>query len=259
MSTREPTRRADLSGRPGPVHATGLALTVAVLAILAVCTPRVAADDRVDPGPEQLSAWLASAFSGASLGTTGITATPPLPGAVDGDVTPPSPGLVGGDVTPLFGREATRVAVDRDGTRATPNGRWEWPLDGRPAVVHPFDPPEQRWLPGHRGLDLAGTVGEPVRAVATGTVSYSGVIDGVGIVTVQHEGGLRSTYQPVDHRAVEGTPVAQGEQIGVLDGSGSHCLMRTCLHLGAISGRDTYLDPLLFLQQWQLSLLPLEE
>ncbi|MDQ3382226.1 MAG: M23 family metallopeptidase [Actinomycetota bacterium] len=251
MSTRQHARQPDLSSRPGPVRTASLALAVAVLAL---CAPRVVADDRADAGPEQVPAWLASALSGASLGTN-ITATPPLPGAV----TPPLPGAVGGDVTPLFGREATRGAVDRDGTRATPDGRWVWPLDGRPAVVHPFDPPEERWLPGHRGVDLAGAVGEPVQAVDTGTVSYSGVIDGVGIVTVKHEGGLRSTYQPVDHRAAKGTPVAQGEQIGVLDGSGGHCLLRTCLHLGAISGLDTYLDPLLFLQEWQLSLLPLEE
>lgn len=136
---------------------------------------------------------------------------------------------------------------------------WAWPLDGQPPVVHRFDPPEQRWLPGHRGIDLAGLVGQPVRAVDDGVVTYSGTIAGVGILTVTHDGGLRSTYQPVDVRLPDGTSIARGEVIGVLADLGSHCLVRTCLHLGAIRGKERYVDPLLLLSRWQLSLLPLEQ
>lgn len=147
---------------------------------------------------------------------------------------------------------------------AAPDGRWQsaawaWPLDGQPAVVHRFDPPEQRWLPGHRGIDLGGLVGQPVRAVDDGVVTYSGTIAGVGILTVTHGGGLRSTYQPVDVRLPEGTHVARGEVVGVLADLGSHCLVRTCLHLGAIRGKEHYVDPLLLLSRWQLSLLPLDD
>lgn len=133
---------------------------------------------------------------------------------------------------------------------------WRWPLPGEPRVVRGFEPPEQRWLRGHRGVDLAGAVGHPVSAVADGVVSHSGVIDGVGTVTVRHGPDLRSTYQPLDHRVEVGTVVSQGDQIGVLD-AGGHCALHTCLHLGAIADRDRYVDPLLFLLPWQVSLLPL--
>lgn len=133
--------------------------------------------------------------------------------------------------------------------------RWEWLLAGRPAVLRAFDPPAQRWLPGHRGIDLAGATGEPVRSVAPGTVSYSGQIAGVGIVSVLHPDGLLSTYQPVLDRIPENTAVGAGDRLGTLAGTGGHCALRTCLHLGA--RRDqTYLDPLLLLIDWEVSLLP---
>ncbi|WP_109474740.1 murein hydrolase activator EnvC family protein [Ornithinimicrobium cavernae] len=139
----------------------------------------------------------------------------------------------------------------------TPRGVWQWPLPGQPEVVKRFDPPEERWLPGHRGIDLAGMTTSPVLAVADGTVTYSGSIAGVGIVSVTHADGVRSTYQPVTDRISRGEQVAAGDRIGHLGAIGSHCLLRTCLHLGAVRG-DEYLDPLLFLQPWELTLLPHE-
>lgn len=135
-------------------------------------------------------------------------------------------------------------------------GRWQWPLPGPREVVKDFDPPEKRWLPGHRGVDLAGYTYAPVLAVADGTVTYSGSIAGIGIVSVTHADGIRSTYQPVTERIDGGSRVAAGDQLGSLGAIGSHCLLRTCLHLGAVRGKDHYLDPLLFLQAWELTLLP---
>lgn len=141
---------------------------------------------------------------------------------------------------------------------STPRATWEWPLRPRPPVVRYFDPPEQRWLPGHRGVDLAGQTYAPVLAVDEGTVSYAGSIAGVGIVSVTHDYGLRSTYQPVVYRTVSrGDRVAAGDQLGSLGVWGSHCVIRACLHLGALRGKDDYVDPLLFLWSWELTLLPL--
>lgn len=134
--------------------------------------------------------------------------------------------------------------------------RWDSPLPGPIIVVDPFRPPAKKWLPGHRGVDLLGWTGGPVSAVADGVVSYSGVIDGVGIVSVRHGPDLRSTYQPVGDRVGTGTVVASGERLGLLE-DGGHCLLVTCLHLGAVRGRETYVDPMLFLNGWEVSLLPL--
>ncbi|WP_114906151.1 M23 family metallopeptidase [Ornithinimicrobium murale] len=154
---------------------------------------------------------------------------------------------------------AVHGTVGRGASQAVePRGSWQWPLPGQPEVVNTFDPPEERWLPGHRGVDLAGFTYAPVLAVADGTVSYSGRIAGVGIVSVTHPSGVRSTYQPVTERIEQGQPVSAGDRLGLLGVLGSHCLPRTCLHLGAVRGKDDYLDPLLFLQAWELTLLPHE-
>ncbi|HKE68072.1 MAG TPA: M23 family peptidase, partial [Nocardioidaceae bacterium] len=40
--------------------------------------------------------------------------------------------------------------------------RWIWPLDPQPEVVATFDPPEDPYGPGHRGIDLSGRIGQPV-------------------------------------------------------------------------------------------------
>lgn len=133
---------------------------------------------------------------------------------------------------------------------------WGWPLLGTPTVVRGFDPPERRWLAGHRGIDLAGVAGEPVLAVDDGVVAFSGTVAGTGVVSVDHAGGLRSTYQPVTDPVARGARVGRGDRLGTLD-VGGHCLLADCLHLGARRGRDHYVDPTPLLHPVELSLLPL--
>jgi murein DD-endopeptidase MepM/ murein hydrolase activator NlpD len=117
-----------------------------------------------------------------------------------------------------------------------------WPLVPRPEVVRGFDPPDDPWGAGHRGVDLLGRAGERVRSALAGRVGWSGVLAGRGIVVIDH-GTTRTTYQPLDARVPVGTAVAAGDRIGLLAPTGSHCLPRACLHWGWIDG-ETYLDPL---------------
>ncbi|MDO5744624.1 MAG: M23 family peptidase, partial [Micrococcaceae bacterium] len=51
-------------------------------------------------------------------------------------------------------------------------GAWTWPLDPEPALLRAFDPPAQRWLSGHRGIDLAADPGNQVSAPSGGIVSF---------------------------------------------------------------------------------------
>jgi murein DD-endopeptidase MepM/ murein hydrolase activator NlpD len=120
------------------------------------------------------------------------------------------------------------------------DGSWTWPLGDR-RVVEAFDPPNTAYSAGHRGVDLPGVVGEPVRAVASGRVTFAGSVAGVGVVTVDH-GGERSTYQPVKVDVRRGERVRAGDSLGRLRAAGSHCAS-ACLHLGRLAG-DAYLDPL---------------
>jgi len=117
-----------------------------------------------------------------------------------------------------------------------------WPLVPEPEVVAAFDPPDHEWSSGHRGVDLAGRVGQRVRAALPGRVTFSGRIAGRGVVVVSH-GATRTTYEPVSGSVEPGDQVGEGDHLGGLEWFGSHCFPETCLHWGLLEG-DTYLDPL---------------
>jgi len=132
--------------------------------------------------------------------------------------------------------------------------RGVWPLTPH-VVVRGFSPPSTTYGAGHRGVDLAGTVGEAVRAALAGRVTYAGRLAGIGVVVVDH-GATRTTYQPVRASVHAGASVAAGAVIGHLQLAGSHCLPDACLHWGWISG-TTYLDPLGIVGGGHVRLLPL--
>jgi murein DD-endopeptidase MepM/ murein hydrolase activator NlpD len=123
-------------------------------------------------------------------------------------------------------------------------------------VARRFDPPDQPWLPGHRGVDLVAGVRQVVHSPTGGTVTYAGQLAGRGIVVVAHAGGLRSTFEPVYATVHTGTVVAQGDPVGEIASEASHCDPATCLHWGVLRGQ-TYLDPLTFVGRGRIVLLPL--
>lgn len=128
-----------------------------------------------------------------------------------------------------------------------------YPVDG--PVVRGFDPPAQRWQPGHRGVDLLAPPGAPVRAAAAGRVGFAGEVAGKPVVTVWH-GSLRTTYEPVRAAVRPGDLVAAGQVIGELQ-AGHACGARQCLHWGLRRG-DHYLDPLLLVTRPRVRLLSAE-
>lgn len=133
-------------------------------------------------------------------------------------------------------------------------GAFSWPLAGEPVVSRPFQPPPQRWLAGHRGVDLAGTPGVAVLAVGDGVVAFAGNVAGVGVVSVDHADGLRTTYEPVTPAVVRGATVRRGQQIGSLGAGHPGCPVVACLHWGLRQG-TLYLDPLSLLELGQVRLL----
>lgn len=138
---------------------------------------------------------------------------------------------------------------------AAPDPAGVWPLDPRPEVVAAFDPPADPWGSGHRGVDLAGRVGQPVRAALAGTVTWAGPIAGKDVVVVSH-GDTRTTYEPVAASVSLGDQVAAGDRIGTLEVPFSHCFPAACLHWGLLRG-ETYLDPLSLVGGGPVRLLPL--
>lgn len=143
------------------------------------------------------------------------------------------------------------------GVPATARARspFVWPLDPRPAVVTPFDPPDQDWLPGHRGVDVAGQAGQVVRATGDGVVIFAGLVAHKPVVSIDHGGGLRTTYEPVAAVVRRGARIRAGDPIGTLELGHRGCA-GPCLHWGARRDK-TYLDPLALVRATPIRLKPL--
>lgn len=141
--------------------------------------------------------------------------------------------------------------------RRTERSSFAWPLEPH-EIARPFQTPAHTYGPGHRGVDLVGPVGQPVLAAGPGLVVYSGGLVDRGVVSLEHPGGLRTTYEPVTATVTAGQRVVRGQEIGRLEAGHPGCAARhprTCLHWGAHRGHE-YLDPLRLVGTGRLRLLP---
>jgi len=140
---------------------------------------------------------------------------------------------------------------------AATSGPFVPPLPPQVVVLDGFAPPGEPWLAGNRGVDLSATTGEPVSAAAAGTVLYAGALAGRGVISIDHGGGIRTTYEPVDPLVHVGDVVTQGQLIGQVSGAVDNCgPPGSCLHWGAITANG-YVDPLGFLGAPKIKLLPI--
>ena len=96
-------------------------------------------------------------------------------------------------------------------------GGWVWPTTGH--VVRGFSQANG----GNKGLNIAGQIGQAVRAAAAGTVVYAG--NGLrqygNLLIVKHSPDYLSAYgflQRID--VAEGSVVAQGQNIALMGGPG---------------------------------------
>ncbi|SFO58293.1 Peptidase family M23 [Geodermatophilus obscurus] len=138
----------------------------------------------------------------------------------------------------------------------TPTPAWGSPLGDPPVVTRPFAPPPSPYGPGHRGADLGGAPGAVVRAAGDGIVVFAGMVAGRPVVSVDHAGGLRTTYEPVAPAVAAGQEVRRGDALGTLAAGHEGCPAAACLHWGLRRG-ETYLDPLSLLRPPRVRLLPL--
>jgi murein DD-endopeptidase MepM/ murein hydrolase activator NlpD len=123
-------------------------------------------------------------------------------------------------------------------------GSYSWPVRG--PVVRPFEPPATQYSAGHRGIDIAVPLGTPIRAPADGTVAFAGAIAGSLFISIDHPGGIRTSYSWVSAVGVKwGQAVTRGEIIG-RTGPGDPGSAQPILHFGARLN-DVYIDPMLLL------------
>lgn len=151
---------------------------------------------------------------------------------------------------------ARPVSVLVAGPVVAPAGAFGWPLAGLPGLARPFEPPEHPYGPGHRGVDLRGSPGQPVLAAGDGTVAFAGMVAGRPVISVDHPNGLRTTYEPVAAVVSAGELVRRGDVLGTLQAGHDGCPAAACLHWGVRRG-DEYLDPLRLLALGRVRLLPM--
>lgn len=124
-------------------------------------------------------------------------------------------------------------------------GTYAWPVEG--PVIRGFQPPQQPYGAGHRGIDIRAQPGTPVRAAEDGVVAFAGPVAGSLFVSVDHPDGIRTTYSWLSTVAVHrGENVLRGAILGAT-GGGHPGVEPPHLHFGARLG-ETYIDPMILLE-----------
>lgn len=142
--------------------------------------------------------------------------------------------------------------------RAARPPRFAWPLAPPHQVVRAFEAPATEYAPGHRGVDLAAPPGAAVLAAADAVVLHAGPVADRSVISLLHEGGLRTTYEPVEPTVRRGQVVRRGERVGTLQSGHEGCPAEACLHWGAlrVSPVRAYVDPLRLVAAGPVRLLP---
>ncbi len=92
---------------------------------------------------------------------------------------------------------------------------------------------------GHWGIDFEDGEAQPVRAAAHGRVTFAGTVAGNLTVSVDHGGGLRTSYSFLDEAAVAtGQRVRRGGVIGEAAGEYDHGLVHFSVRRNGV-----YVDP----------------
>lgn len=132
-------------------------------------------------------------------------------------------------------RKTRRAAPTPTGDFAALKGTLPWPLSG--PVLSKFGThkdPKTKIFSFQPGIDIEAQAGTEVRAVAAGSVAYSGFLRGYGkFLILSHGGGYYTLYARLEDVWVEtGNTIAAGEALGTVSaeasalGSGFHFEVR---------------------------------
>jgi murein DD-endopeptidase MepM/ murein hydrolase activator NlpD len=131
-------------------------------------------------------------------------------------------------------------------------GLWTWPVTG--PILRAFDPPDNPYGSGHRGIDIGTAVGTPILAPAAGVVSFAGKVGGQLFLTIAHGGALQSTASWLTDVLVrKGDAVAAG-QVVAHTGWGHVADPLPHLHF-SVRLDGAYVDPLDYLEPMDVSAL----
>ena len=141
----------------------------------------------------------------AATTTAAPTTTAPAPGQ------PPAPTTTKAPASPTTTATPTT-------TKPSGGGGLRWPVSG--PVTSPYGP---RWGTFHKGIDIGAGMGTPIAAAGSGTIFYSGQMDGYGnVILLDHGNGIVTLYAHQSQLiATKGQYVNAGATIGLVGSTGN--------------------------------------
>ncbi len=136
----------------------------------------------------------------------------------------------------------TAPTVSSTTNSTTPVGSWRWPTDGK--IIDNFSASEG----GNKGIDIAGSRGQPVVSTASGRVVYAGnALRGYGnLIIIKHNDDYLSAYAHNDTMLVrEQQEVKAGQKIATMGSTGTSTVR---LHF-EIRYKGKSVNPLRYLPQ----------
>lgn len=131
-------------------------------------------------------------------------------------------------------------------------GLWTWPVTG--PILRAFDPPDDPYGSGHRGIDIGVAVGTAIRAPAAGVVSFAGKVGGQLFLTIAHVGALQSTASWLTDVLVRKGDAVKAGQLVAHTGWGHAAEPLPQLHF-SVRLDGVYVDPLDYLAPMDVSAL----
>ena len=232
--------------------ATGAPATEPGAPVFGPVTTQSMTSNGVAPAQSSRAAPTAPVFgpvTSQTLTANGVAPASPASTAAAGSVPTAAPApapVVAAPAVPAAPPEAAAVATPTPppgATRTVAGIIWRWPTSGD--VLGGFHSGSGG---DGAGLDIAGNVGDPVRAAASGTVVYSGNgLIGYGeLIIIKHNDTYLSAYGHNSQRLVkEGQHVDAGQEIALMGASGAP---RVELHF-EIRKDGKPVDPLDYLPQ----------
>ena len=130
-------------------------------------------------------------------------------------------------------------------------GAWTWPVEGPVLQTFSFDRAHPYAAGQHRGIAIRGGEGEPVRAPASGVVTFAGTVPTNGkTLTIETPSGLAVSLTHLGSITVaRNASVDEGAAVGTVGASGTPEFDVPYVHLGVREAANDqgYLDPLAFL------------
>lgn len=131
-----------------------------------------------------------------------------------------------------------------------PTSSWNPPLEPPIRLVNQYRQPNSDYSAGHRGVDYLVQNDQIVMAPADGKVWFAGQVAQRPLLSVLHDGGYLTEYEPVCTDLKSGETVFAGQEIARVCPAGSnyiqHCSSALCLHF-SMRHLGAYLSPLVFI------------